>query len=721
MKKIIIITMISIWLSEQIFGVNFVKAAETGEAGNVNKVHFITLKGETDAILLESNGRFGMVDSGEDTDFPDGSDSRYPFREGIAEDGFEDEVIEYMRAAGVTEDNLEFYLGTHPHSDHIGSADEVIREFKPERVYIMEYKDKYISSKNNLWDNLYVYDHMIEAAKEVGAVLIQNFNKGAPVIPAVSDRNENTLDTASQEMDGREYAYYSQEDIREKYGADPTDPNDPQAAYSLREGEEIPVMQSTDPNSIIYNTNVSTTGNPNFMLGDMEINVVNYSDDYKTVPKPDANYFSLGVLIKINGYKMFLAGDIVNFDGDEDRLYPLLGKVDVLKLGHHGHASSNTVKCLKTLRPDYAIVTGSYNTLTTAAGRISILDELAEKQGARLYTTYDYSSKVDGIILAFDSSSIESNVSADQKMFLECLEAPYVVCYKDGKKCKINGEIVFHGKKYWFDNSFQACCSKWLYRDKKWYYYKEDGMKATGFLTLKGKKYYLNSEGVMQTGWQTVNGKRYYFKDDGAAYIGWKGTDYFNQDGVLIKNPQKEGWRKNTTGWWYQYPDGSYPRNQWEMIFGKYYYFNAGGYMQTGWIYKENIWYYLESSGAMTVGWQKVGNTWYYMNGKGEMQTGWQRINGRWYYLEGSGAMVTGWKRVDGIWYYLEGSGAMATGWQKIENRWYYMNGKGEMQTGWQRINGRWYYLEGSGVMATGWRKIGNEWYYLNSNGVWMN
>ena len=102
--------MISIWLSEQIFGVNFVKAAETGEAGNVNKVHFITLKGETDAILLESNGRFGMVDSGEDTDFPDGSDSRYPFREGIAEDGFEDEVIEYKIGRASCRERVSFFV-----------------------------------------------------------------------------------------------------------------------------------------------------------------------------------------------------------------------------------------------------------------------------------------------------------------------------------------------------------------------------------------------------------------------------------------------------------------------------------------------------------------------------------------------------------------------------------------------------------------------------------
>ena len=149
-----------------------------------SKIHFITLPYNSDAILLESNGHFGMIDSGEDSDYPDGSDPRYPLRNNVyTGEGFEQQVIDYMHSVGVTQDNFDFYLGTHPHSDHIGSADEVIREFHPQRVYLMEYKDEYITSPGLLFDNLYVYDKAIEAAKEVGSTLIQNFDVNAPVIP----------------------------------------------------------------------------------------------------------------------------------------------------------------------------------------------------------------------------------------------------------------------------------------------------------------------------------------------------------------------------------------------------------------------------------------------------------------------------------------------------------------------------------------------------------
>lgn len=52
---------------------------EAKESGNT-KIHFISLNSSTDAILLESNGQYGMVDSGEDWEYPDGSDERYPLR-----------------------------------------------------------------------------------------------------------------------------------------------------------------------------------------------------------------------------------------------------------------------------------------------------------------------------------------------------------------------------------------------------------------------------------------------------------------------------------------------------------------------------------------------------------------------------------------------------------------------------------------------------------------
>ena len=154
-------------------------------------------------------------------------------------------------------------------------------------------------------------------------------------------------------------------------------------------------------------------------------------------------------------------------------------------------------------------------------------------------------------------------------------------------------------------------------------------------------------------------------------------------------------WMKDSGGWWYKNPDGSYPSSCWKKISNKWYYFNSNGYIATGW--------------------KKVGSSWYYLGTDGAMQTGWKQISGKWYYFNGSGAMVTGWKQISGKWYYFKSGGDMATGWVKVENYWYYMSSSGEMQTGWKQISGKWYYFYSSGKMACN-TTIGS--YTLDANGV---
>ena len=43
--------------------------------------------------------------------------------------------------------------------------------------------------------------------------------------------------------------------------------------------------------------------------------------------------------------------------GDEDRLKNEIGKIDLLKLGHHGYQNSNTTDYINVLLPNYAIIT----------------------------------------------------------------------------------------------------------------------------------------------------------------------------------------------------------------------------------------------------------------------------------------------------------------------------------------------------------------------------
>lgn len=668
------------------------------EAADNTRIHILSLT-SMDAILLESNGRFGMIDSGEDSDYPDGSDPRYPLRGEISKcAGCEEDVIRYMKSVGVTAENFEFYIGTHPHSDHIGTADDVIREFTPERVYIMEYADEYIMTEWGLYDNLYVYNQMIEAAKEVGAVLIQNFSPDAPVTPVQGSFFEDpALPEENRKIDDREAVVLTKEEVLDKYGIDAEEMNESRNPEEIPE-EGVTVIMDTDPNSVEIEPNVSTTGNPKFSLGDMQIEIMNYSDDYKTHPKPDANYFSLGVKVSAHGKSAFFAGDIGAYDGDEIRLAPIIGKIDVLKLGHHGAATSSTEAFLQELNPEIAIQTGDYYYL--ADGIIESLDKI----GTRLYTTGAYKFLYDAIIIDFSGEKIITNIDGTY-YFASRNESPVLTYYENGLKTAFTGFGEYLDGRYYFDGTCYALEDQWITVDGNKYYLQRNGKIVVGQWIHNG---YANEDGIwtpdypiIQTGWVYDSGKWYYYDSKGDKSIGWR----------LIENT-----------WYYMDSNGVMLNNQWEWIDGKCYFFSESGALLTDqWISG----YYVNASGAWVpdrafpkAGWKNERGTWYYINTDGNKATGWNWINGAWYFFNDKHLMVTGLKEINGAKYYFADSGAMVTGWSFLDEKWYYFESTGKMYTGWFTFGGKWYYLDTDGHMCT------NQWvdggYYVNDLGIWV-
>lgn len=132
------------------------------QEGNGDKIHFINVSPTnlgSDAILLESNGHYAMIDTGEDYDFPDGSDPRYPYHDGTNTDYrnvLTERVMRDLKNVGV--ETLDFILITHAHSDHIGNADELMENFNVNKVYMKRYSDSRITDKERLWDSQYNYD-----------------------------------------------------------------------------------------------------------------------------------------------------------------------------------------------------------------------------------------------------------------------------------------------------------------------------------------------------------------------------------------------------------------------------------------------------------------------------------------------------------------------------------------------------------------------------------
>ena len=123
-------------------------------------------------------------------------------------------------------------------------------------------------------------------------------------------------------------------------------------------------------------------------------------------------------------------------------------------------------------------------------------------------------------------------------------------------------------------------------------------------------------------------------------------------------------WKKNTSGYWYDRGDGTYPKDKFEKIDGIWYYFDASGYMLANQWKKhtDGAWYWFDSSGAMATGWKKVADKWYYFDAEGAMKTGWVKYKDTWYYLDSkNGDMLSKAFIQSGKgWYYLKEDGSMA-------------------------------------------------------------
>lgn len=139
------------------------------------KIHFLNT-GHSDCIILESHGKIAMIDSAEDTDFP--KDKPH-----LNLKGYEDIVVKYLLDNFSDENgnvNIEFVLGTHCHSDHIGGFDTVINHpnIFVKTAYLKPYNEQNICRFERVrWDNTEVYNQMLDAIKKNNVELVEEFDE----------------------------------------------------------------------------------------------------------------------------------------------------------------------------------------------------------------------------------------------------------------------------------------------------------------------------------------------------------------------------------------------------------------------------------------------------------------------------------------------------------------------------------------------------------------
>ena len=547
------------------------------------RIHVLTTTGSADAILLESRGVFAMIDGAEGVGAPDGKDPRYPLRDGLvdASIGDTDWVLGYLSNHGVTSSNLAFYLGTHAHSDHIDNADEIIRKFRPKVILSPEYSDAWITDKSRLWDNQWIYDNMMAAARwaqsAYGASIVQNIN------------DYNTHITLG-DMDVQII---------------PTDP-----------AENYKKTGVHDANLIAYTAKVSAFGHSAYLSADLEAGggyedriapIVGHVDMLKAghhgLPSSNSSSFMKALspsMIVQTGPEWYTPDNLT-----ESVIHGDSSWVPMMDLWSSGHIPS----LIATFGPSGI----SYNDLSYASWGHEYGLESPRAwwfKGGRPAATTGWWKGSSGSWYYFAGKP-----SAEASTWVYDKGQWY---WMDATGAMVTGWI--HDGKAWYylDSAGHPSSSGWTLIDGAWYYL-DAGRARTGWLFDRGQWYWLGSVNAkMVTGWAQVDGQWYYMGSSGAMATGWMssgGTWYYLRSSGSM-----------ATGWFYDH--------------GAWYYFASSGAMATGWFQDGTTWYYSSSSGAMTTGWILDHGAWYYMDEAGAMVTGTLEIEGRSSTFSSSGRWV---------------------------------------------------------------------------------
>ena len=251
-------------------------------------------------------------------------------------------------------------------------------------------------------------------------------------------------------------------------------------------------------------------------------------------PTPKMNDMSLVLKYTHMSNKIVLSGD-VEF-ADEDRSASQIGKVDVLKLGHHGLDTSTGYEYISKLKPNMTITTSTAN---LASQRIPVLTRL-QLEGITKNLTLGTQGT---IVITSDGTKYAS--SFDQDFSLK------------------NAWGKAYNKDYFFD----------------WGGKPVDGFRTIYSYNNRNVDYYFKDE-AMQVGWISI--------DVGEEYPRWyyaaDGTDGIYYLGELVKGFMELSWGDNSKNWYYfDLKTHEMLRNKWvKHTDGHWYYMKEHGEMAKG-------------------------------------------------------------------------------------------------------------------------------------------
>ena len=528
---------------------------EAQKLRKVDRIHFLTLNdlyAASDSILVQSNGRYGLIDASHPAWDPDPALNRTTANV--------DDVISYLKRTGVG--HLDFVVATHSHSDHIGgmkflaqAAGAAGRKLIDQKT-VFFYKQYYFNAQEEGkwgWQNTRMFNEAVSAMRGRGAIMVETSSHAASAL--------------------------------QKAGA------------SFKKGGSDPVSDSIrfklgDFSLALYNLYHNSSENENL------------NSIVTAVAKGDRTAL-LTADVEVNEGLETRMTDAVAAD---------YGTVDLYKAGHHGYEESTSFDTLERLAPSAVVTTtnrrGNYYeddvpfneylrgknipVYRTSEQQLSLTADFSG-QGIR-YVTYGSDGK-----LSAAPTPWKARMSSGWKKWQRGEDDyDYVYIYDDGTSATGWQQLTRSGVTNWYLFGDGGVTLRGLQRVGSDYYFTNNkGIMQKGWQATGGRWYFFDGYGVMQRGWRQIDGTWYYLSPKtGAMQTGWLLTGgkryYLDGSGAM----QKNGWVFAGGKWAYLGADGA-GLTGWQQIGGKWYYFSGTGFMLTGWQTIGGSLYYLGSDGAM--------------------------------------------------------------------------------------------------------------------------